>query len=61
MVMEQTRGIGRSLAKDFLTMLMARFAEEFPDRFVAQKRKKRAKDKPESVSYRPTVGFQFLK
>lgn len=57
MVMEQTRGIGRALARDFLTMLMARFAEEFPDRFVAQKRKKRAKDKPESISYRPTVGF----
>jgi hypothetical protein len=57
MVMEQTRGIGRGLARDFLTMLMARYAEQFPDRFIAQKRRKRKQDKPETISYRPTVAF----
>jgi hypothetical protein len=57
MVMEQTKGIGRSSAKDFLTVLMARFAQEQPHRFVAEKKRRRKEDKPEAISYRPTVRF----
>lgn len=55
--MEQSRGIGRTLAKDFLTLLMARYAEDKPDRFVAQKKRRKKDEKPESISYRPTVRF----
>ncbi|MCP1848378.1 MULTISPECIES: hypothetical protein [unclassified Bradyrhizobium] len=57
MVMEQTKGIGRTLAKDFLTLLMQRFANENPHRFVAQKKRRSKRDKPESIAYRPTVRF----
>ncbi|MEK9281159.1 hypothetical protein MTR72_16285 [Bradyrhizobium sp. ISRA442] len=57
MVMQQTRGIGRTLAKDFLTLLLLRFSEDYPDRFVAEKKRRRKADKPETVSYRPTVRF----
>lgn len=57
MVMEQTRGIGRTLAKDFLSLLLARFSEGHPDRFIAEKKRKRKNEKPETVSYRPTVRF----
>lgn len=57
MVMEQKRGIGRSLAKDFLSLLLARFADEQPSRFVAEKKRRTKKEKPESVNYRPTVRF----
>lgn len=57
MAMEQTRGIGRTLAKDFLSILLGRFSEEHPDDFLAEKKRKRKTDKPEMVSYRPTVRF----
>jgi len=56
-VMERTRGISRVLARDFLTQLMGRFAEEFPDRFLAEKKQRRKGEKPETVPYRPTVRF----
>ncbi|TPM34472.1 hypothetical protein [Mesorhizobium sp. B2-3-5] len=55
--MERTRGIGRALARDFLTSLLGRFSEEFPDRFTAEKKRKSKKEKPETVQYRPTVRF----
>lgn len=57
MALEQTRGIGRALARDFLTLLMARFADEHPHRFVAEKRRRKKTDKPESIAFRPTVSF----
>ncbi|UVO35834.1 hypothetical protein KUL72_31675 [Bradyrhizobium arachidis] len=56
-VVEQTRGIGRALVKDFLTLLLKRFAEDHPDRFIAEKKRKRKNEKPETVTYRPTVRF----
>ncbi|MER8759725.1 hypothetical protein NKH69_29465 [Mesorhizobium sp. M0976] len=55
--MERTRGIGRALARDFLTSLMARFSEEFPERFIAEKKRRSKKEKAETVQYRPTVRF----
>jgi hypothetical protein len=45
MAMERTRGIGKALARDFLTGLMARYAEEFPEKFVAEKKGRAQKRK----------------
>ncbi|WP_092303070.1 hypothetical protein [Bradyrhizobium sp. Ghvi] len=56
-VLEQTRGISRVLVKDFLTLLLKRLAEDQPDRFVAEKKRKRKREKSETVEYRPTVRF----
>lgn len=55
--MQKTRGIGRSLVRDFLAQLLARFVDEYPERFTAQKKRKNKKEKPEDVLYRPTVKF----
>jgi hypothetical protein len=55
MVMEKSRGIGRSLARDFLATLLNRYAEEFPDLFVAEKKRRSKKEKPASISYHPTL------
>lgn len=53
--MEKTRGIGRSLVRDFLVQLLARFAEEYPDRFSAEKVRTKKGEKPETIEYRPTI------
>jgi hypothetical protein len=57
MAIERTTGLSKTLARDFLTSLMARYAEEFPAQFVASKRRRNKKEKPEEVGYRPTVRF----
>lgn len=57
MVMERTRGIGRALAKTFLAHLLDRYAKEFPEKFIAEKKRKSKKEKAESIEYRPTVSF----
>ena len=55
--MERTRGVGRALARDFLTQLMHRYADEFPDKYTAERVRKSKSDKVEVLSYRPTVAF----
>ncbi|RWG02556.1 hypothetical protein [Mesorhizobium sp.] len=57
MALERTRGIGRSLAKSFMADLLGRYAKEFPEKFVAEKKRRSAKEKPETIQYRPTVSF----
>lgn len=57
MAIERTTGLSKTLARDFLTSLMARYAEEFPAEFVAEKRRKNSKEKPEEIAYRPTCRF----
>ncbi len=57
MAMERTRGISKALARDFLTALMARYAEEFPEKFIAEKKRRNAKEQAETIQYRPTVSF----
>jgi hypothetical protein len=57
MAMERTRGIGRALAKSFLSNLLERYAKEFPEKFVAEKKRRSAKEKPETIECRPTVVF----
>lgn len=57
MAIERTRGIGRSLAKSFMTDLLARYAREHPEKFVADKKRRSAKEKPEAIAYRATVSF----
>lgn len=54
---EKTRGIGRVLARDFLAQLLARFAEEHPERFTAEKKRRTKREKPEYIQYRPTLRF----
>jgi hypothetical protein len=36
--MEKTVGIGRALARDFLSSLLARYAKEFPQKFISEKK-----------------------
>tara|TARA_R110002020_G_scaffold3766_7_gene16564 strand:+ start:420 stop:1349 length:930 start_codon:yes stop_codon:yes gene_type:complete len=55
--MERARGVSRALAREFLTSLMARYATDFPDKFVAEKARRSKKEKAEEISYRPTVAF----
>lgn len=57
MALERTRGIGRSLAKSFMSNLMERFSKEYPEKFVAEKKRRSAKEKPETIQFRPTVTF----
>lgn len=57
MIMEKATGLSKTLAKDFLVLLMGRYAEEFPEKFVAEKRRTKTKEKPEKISYRPTCRF----
>lgn len=57
MAIERTTGLSKTLARDFLTSLMTRYAEEFPPEFIATKRRKNKKEKPEEIAYRPTVRF----
>ena len=57
MVIEQTPGISRVLARDFISKLLARYAEEHPDKFVAEKKQFKKGEKPEQIYYRPTVRF----
>lgn len=57
MAIERTNGLSKTLARDFITSLMGRYAEDFPADFVAEKRRKSKKEKPEQVSYRPTCKF----
>lgn len=57
MAMERTRGIGRSLAKSFIANLLERYAKEFPEKFVSEKKRRGAKERPETIQYRPTVTF----
>lgn len=54
---ERTRGIGRALAKSFMGDLLSRFAKEHPEKFVAEKKRRSAKERPEQITYRPTVSF----
>ncbi|MCV9997339.1 hypothetical protein OE766_03685 [Pararhizobium sp. YC-54] len=57
MAIERTTGLSKTLARDFLTNLLARYADEFPSEFVAEKRRRSAREKQESIAYRPTVRF----
>lgn len=57
MVMEQATGIGRVLARDFIGKLLARYAEDHPHKFVAEKKRFKKGEKPEQIPYRPTVRF----
>lgn len=57
MAIERTSGLSKTLARDFITHLMERYAEKFPAEFIADKRRKNKKEKPEQVSYRPTCKF----
>jgi len=57
MAVERTRGIGRALAKSFMADLLGRYAKEYPEKFVAEKKRRSAKEKPETIDYRPTVSF----
>jgi hypothetical protein len=55
MVMEKTIGIGRALARDFLSTLFTRYAQDFPSQFIAKKKRRNKKDGAETISYRPTL------
>jgi hypothetical protein len=55
--MERARGISRSLMRDFLTYLLGRYADEFPEKFSAEKKRRKRTEKTEVISYRPTVKF----
>jgi hypothetical protein len=55
MLMEKTVGIGRALARDFLSALLTRYSQDFPAQFVAEKKRRNKKEKPVTVSYRPTL------
>ncbi|TIS67993.1 hypothetical protein [Mesorhizobium sp.] len=57
MVMEQATGIGRALARDFIGKLLARYAEDHPEKFLAEKKRTKKGEKPEQIQYRPTVRF----
>lgn len=57
MAMEQTHGISRVLARDLLGTLLNRFAADYPDKFVAEKKRRRRGERAETINYRPTVRF----
>jgi hypothetical protein len=57
MVMEKSSGIGRALARSFFNTLLERYADEFPDLFIAERKRRNKKDKPETIRYRPTLVF----
>lgn len=57
MAIERTTGLSKTLVRDFLTDLMARYAEAFPGEFVAPKRRKKKGDKLEEIAFRPTCKF----
>lgn len=57
MVIERVRGIGRALVKSFMSNLMERYAKDHPEKFVAEKKRRSAKEKPETIQFRPTVSF----
>ena len=57
MAMEQATGISRILARDFLGMLLTRYAEQFPEKYQAEKKRTKKGEKPEVLQYRPTVRF----
>lgn len=57
MAMEQAPGVSRVLARDLLGSLLTRFAKDHPDRFVAEKKRTKRGEKPETIEYRPTVRF----
>ena len=56
-VMELTKGIGKTLARDFLADLMFRFSEDHLEDFTVEKVKTKKGEKTEHVKYRPTVRF----
>ncbi|PCI04629.1 MAG: hypothetical protein COB78_10070 [Hyphomicrobiales bacterium] len=56
-VLEQTAGISRTLVRDFVGKLLAKYAEENPEKFVATKKQKKKGLKAEEIVYRPTVRF----
>jgi hypothetical protein len=55
MLMEKTAGIGRALARNFLSTLLTRYSQDFPAQFVAEKKRRNKRDKPDTISYRPTL------
>ena len=55
MVIEKTVGIGRALARAFLSDLLARYAQDFSSRFVAEKKRRNKNERPSAISYRPTL------
>jgi hypothetical protein len=59
MAIERTRGLSKTLARDFLGNLLARFAEDFPQKFIAEKKKRSKREKTETIQYRPTLSFNL--
>ncbi|WP_146127005.1 hypothetical protein [Labrys okinawensis] len=52
---QRTRGIGRALVREFLAHLLAKYSAENPHKFIAEKKRQRKNEKPETISYRPTL------
>lgn len=57
MILEKATNLGRTLVRDYIGVILARYANEHQDQFVATKKAQKKSDKPETVSYRPTVRF----
>jgi hypothetical protein len=55
MVMEKTVGIGRALTRDFLSTLLTRYSQDFPAKFLAEKKRRSKNDRRDVISYRPTL------
>lgn len=55
MVLERASGLGKSMVRDYLAVLLRRYAKQHPDLFQAEKKVRKKGDKPETVEYAPTV------
>ncbi|MBP5856081.1 hypothetical protein KAJ83_03610 [Marivibrio halodurans] len=54
-ILERASGLGKVMVRDYLAVLLRRYAKEHPDKFEAQKKVSKKGEKPETIQYSPTV------
>ncbi|WP_102783793.1 hypothetical protein [Thalassospira sp. GB04J01] len=54
-ILERASGLGKSMVRDYLAVLLRRYAKDHPDKFEAQKKVSKKGEKPETIQYSPTV------
>jgi len=54
-VLERASGLGKSLVKEYLAVLLRRYSKSFPEKFEAEKKVRKKGEKREMIAYVPTV------
>jgi hypothetical protein len=54
-VLERASGLGKGMVRDYLAVLLRRYANDHPEKFEDQKKVSKKGEKPKTIDYVPTV------